>query len=374
MYQKYYSEFLKNFQGKYHFASHSHHFWPDVTRKATDQYWLDSSMYVDNKWNYFFENIVPKTKKHIATILNFSRPDDISFAPNTHELAFRLLSSLDLRSELKILTTDSEFHSFNRQITRLSEWSNIDVEKVPANELLNSLKNNSYDFIFVSQVFYNSSNVLSADTLKEIAKNKKEAIVCIDGYHAFAAIPTDISEIEDEIFYLGGSYKYAQGGEGLCFLTVPKNCKLRPLNTGWFSSFSTLESAKDSIEYDDYGMRFWGSTIDMTPFYRFNATWDLFESELINIDSIHSHVQVLQKYWIEKFTAINPAKLLNNDLSKSGHFLCYEFESPEQTKAYFKNAQDKGVLFDYRNNILRVGLGMYQSINYIDAGIDILRS
>ena len=43
-----------------------------------------------------------------------ARPDNVAFAPNTHELVLRILSSSD--APVRILTTDGEFHSFRRQL------------------------------------------------------------------------------------------------------------------------------------------------------------------------------------------------------------------------------------------------------------------
>jgi hypothetical protein len=34
----------------------------------------------------------------------------------------------------------------------------------------------------------------------------EEALVVIDGYHGFLALPTDLSKIEDRVFYLAGGY------------------------------------------------------------------------------------------------------------------------------------------------------------------------
>ena len=39
----------------------------------------------------------------------------------------------------------------------------------------------------------------------------------------------------------GGGYKYCQLGEGNAFLRVPPECRLRPVLTGWFSEFESLE-------------------------------------------------------------------------------------------------------------------------------------
>ena len=131
MYQHLYSRFLKANQEKQHFACHSHHYWPDVTRDAMIEYWDDSARFVDDKWNYMFaEKVAPLTAK-IASILNTGEPEQLVFAPNTHEFVYRILSCLDMTKPLKVLTTDSEFHSFNRQISRLKEMPNIHVTHVP---------------------------------------------------------------------------------------------------------------------------------------------------------------------------------------------------------------------------------------------------
>ena len=54
MYKKYYSRFIEANKNLQHYACHSHHYWPDVTREATIQYWDDSAKYVDDKWDYIF--------------------------------------------------------------------------------------------------------------------------------------------------------------------------------------------------------------------------------------------------------------------------------------------------------------------------------
>ena len=92
MYKKYYSRFLTANPHIQHYASHSHHFWPDVTREAGIQYWDDSAKYVDDKWNHIFGEKIPAVQKLIAEVLKLSHPEQIVFAPNTHELVYRLIS------------------------------------------------------------------------------------------------------------------------------------------------------------------------------------------------------------------------------------------------------------------------------------------
>ena len=41
---------------------------------------------------------------------------------------------------------------------------------------------------------------------------------------------------------MSGGYKHAQAGEGICFMTLPKDFKkFKPVNTGWFTAFGDLD-------------------------------------------------------------------------------------------------------------------------------------
>jgi selenocysteine lyase/cysteine desulfurase len=371
MYKKYYSEFLKGHKDVIHLAAHSHHFWPDVTKEAVIKSWEDSANLSDHKWENIFTNILPQTQAFIGEILNFKRTNDITFAPNAHELVTRLLSCVQEKEECKILTTSSEFHSFNRQVDRLNELSNIEVEKLDNEEsnfeqnFLNSI-NNQTSLIFISQVFYNSGKSISIDFIKKIIEKKsKESIVCIDGYHAFCAVPTDLSQIQDDIFYLAGGYKYAQAGEGCCFMTLPKECKLRPINTGWFANFAKLEDSSTTVDYASDGFRFWGSTQDLTPLYRFNSVWNMFLNDGLNITNIHNYIQSLQIQFLKLLDLDD--LFLNTDLDNQGHFLTVEFKGPTNAQQAHDDLKKLGILTDFRGSRLRFGFGLYLVKDDIEA-------
>lgn len=372
MYRKYYSRFLQAHAHEKHYASHSHHYWPDVTLEATIQYWNDSAQYVDDKWLYFFETKIPQTQKLIAEVLNFSYPEQIVFAPNTHELITRLLSALPSQKTKKILTTDSEFYSFDRQITRLSEENDYDVIKVAVQpfasfteRFIAAAKSEPFDLIYVSQVFFNTGFAITDfnSFLHDLTETK--SIVVIDGYHAFMALPTDLSQHKG-VFYLAGAYKYAQGGEGCCFMTVPKGSDLRPANTGWFAGIQSLSDFK-SVDYPNTGQRFAGSTMDFTALYRLHAVLDLFKQKNITVIEIHTYIQSLQRHFIEYLKTWNhPDIQLNNlvlqDLDQVGHFLTFSLESVEHVQKTITELKTKyGVITDSRGTHLRFGFGLYQN-------------
>lgn len=373
-YKVFYQRFLQANPGIQHFACHSHHYWPDVTREATLTYWDDSARLVDDKWELVFGEKVPKVQRQIAQMLQVKRSEQLVFAPNTHELLFRLLSCFDWQQPLTVLTSDSEFYSFTRQIKRLAELPQLNLVQVPTEpfatfeqRFVAAAAEVKPDLIFVSQVFFNSG-VAICDLTRFVRalQQQTNARIAIDGYHAFMAIPTDLSELEGEIFYLAGSYKYAQGGEGCCFMLVPPDNGLRPLYTGWFAEFGTLSGTVTAqVQYSQDGYQFAGATMDFTALYRLEAVLDLYQAHDITVTKIHQHVQQLQQAFLQELARqqhpqLNPSALLALDLQQHGHFLTFKFADTAQVAKVASYLKQHGIHTDYRADRLRFGFAPYQ--------------
>ncbi len=371
MYKHLYSRFLEAHPQELHFACHSHHYWPDVTRDAHLEYWDDACKYVDNKWNYIFSKKIPQAQKLIAEILQLSKPEQLVFAPNTHEFVFRLLSSLDWTQKVRILTTDSEFYSFDRQINRLSEFKNFEVVKVPTlpistfhERFEKEMSSNSWNLIFISHVFFNSG--LTCDVERLALKAPTEALFVIDGYHAFMAVPTNLSPLEDRVFYLAGSYKYAQGGEGGCFLYVPPKTRHRPFHTGWFAELSHLSAVGTEVGYPIDALQYAGSTMDFSAIYRLIATLEKFKAEKLDIIQIHNFVKKNQELFIKELEKINhpllnQQTLMRGNSARHGHFLTFALPSGESTQKMVAALAQNHVHTDSRGNRLRFGFGLYHN-------------
>lgn len=378
--KRHYSRFLNGHTGKLHFAAHSHHFWPDVTREAHLEYWDDCAKASDEKWNKIFSEVIPKTQEHIARILNLKDKKQIAFAPNTHELAARILSLFIGKESLSILTTSSEFHSWRRQILRLKELPQVKIEMVSTENFLNERRSlieglkaglkNSPDIFFVSQVFFDSGLALTDDELYELFEAKSSStIMVVDGYHGFAALPTDLSRLEGKIFYLAGGYKYGQGGEGVGFMVIPRG-EWRPAYTGWFAEYAELSRpAGAQVGYSADGMAFMGATQDPSGFYRFNASWDLFCKEGFSVSKIHEFIKELQTEFLkalpEDFSNAHGLTPLFKNLSWHGHFLTFEARSEEEGHKLQEALKDQQILIDRRGKRLRFGFGLYQDLSDI---------
>jgi selenocysteine lyase/cysteine desulfurase len=382
VYKAHYRRFLDLHPGELHFTAHSHHYWPDVTREAQIESWDDAARYVDGKWDYLYQAVIPETRRLIARTIGSKTPEQIAFAPNTHEFVCRLLSCFEPAQPLAILTTDSEFHSFRRQLCRLAEYPWIKVRWVAAepadgfNErFLTALSEQPYGFIFLSQVFFNSGLAVQdlarfMETIRQRAPDN--ALIVLDGYHGFMALPTDIEPFADRVFYLAGGYKYAQAGEGVCFLHVPTGCQLRPANTGWFAEYAQLAAPKmGQVVYPDGAQRFAGATFDPGGIYRLRAVLRLVEALGLRTPDIHRWVETLQQRFISRLEGLHHPAFTENTLiyrkgQAHGHFLTFELASMETAQSWADALERRRVFVDCRGNRLRFGFGLYHDLDDID--------
>src|SRR4051794_28152100 len=261
-----FSRFRAANPGRLHFAAHSHHPWPDVTEAAHARYWSDSATLADRKWERILGEVLTAAQAHVARKLSLSDPGQVAFAPNTHEFVVRLYSCFEEDRPIRVLTSAHEFHSFRRQTRRLVEAGRVQVHEVPLEpwesfdaRFAEAARAEPWDLVWLSHVFFDSGFVVR-DLEAICAAAPAGALVAIDGYHAFCAIPVDLARVHRRAFYLAGGYKYAMSGEGCCFLAIPPGTRLRPVDTGWYASFDRLAQGTDEVPYADGAFRFWGAT------------------------------------------------------------------------------------------------------------------
>lgn len=376
MYKQYFKHFILSNSSMLHMAAHSHHAWPDCTLDAHTQYWHDSAQMMDDKWPHIFDVILPDVQNGIAQRLNLSDPTTVTFAPNTHDLLVRLFSCFEGK-KVKILSTDSEFHSFSRQTKRWAEAGLAEVYLVPAHpfetfnqRFADAAKTFAPDFIYFSHVFFNSSAVVR-DVAGLIKALPERAVIAVDGYHGFMALPTDLSPIQDRIFYLSGGYKYAMSGEGVCFMHCPKGWLPRPVDTGWYAGFGALQQPQDgSVAYGACGSRFMGATFDPSGLYRMRAVFGWLDGLGLSVEAIHDYVQGLQKHFLQRLADEGGLKITLDQLipdinaAERGHFLT--FETPKAAE-FYDQLHQKGVITDYRATRLRFGFGIYHDKQDVDA-------
>ncbi len=355
--KKLFRRFLDADKGRLHFAAHSHHPWPDVTFEAHTRAWEDAARLMDDKWDIIFGRVIPEIRIRISTLLGLPDPGTLVFAPNTHEFVIRLFSCLS--SPIRIVTTDAEFHSFDRQVRRWEEARLADVVRV-ATEPFASFPDRmgsavrDASMVYLSQVSFDSG--YAVEKLEAIIAGAPADSFCVvDGYHGFMALPTDLSSLSERIFYVGGGYKYAMAGEGACFMHCPPGFGERPIDTGWFAGFDDLTKRQGAITYGHDGDRFWGATFDPSGLYRMLAVLRLMEAEGITPTVIHRHVEDLQQQLLA--TRAVPGELIPAEGTARGNFLTFR---TDQAEAIYHGLHDQNVIVDHRGDRLRIGFGIYQ--------------
>ena len=119
-----FSQALAAAPARLHFAAHSHHLWPDATRTAQLAAWDDAARLADLKWDRVIGEVLPEAQRHVADELGLPSPETIVFASNTHDHLIKLVSAMG-KPHVRVLSTDSEFHSFRRQTERWAESGRI---------------------------------------------------------------------------------------------------------------------------------------------------------------------------------------------------------------------------------------------------------
>lgn len=321
MYKKYYSQLLTANPQIQNYLSHTHHYWPDVAIEATLQYQKDPAKDVEK---------VTSVQKLIAEVLNLSRPEKIIFSPDIHELVNKLMKGLEPKKTISVLTTDSEFYNFDFQVEKVTTHPFDDFES----RFIKKISDNHYDMIFLSQVFFNSGMVNKG--FEKIVASVKDTntIIVVDGFHGFMAIPTDLLEIEDRIFYIGG---FSQSGDGCVFMAGPTD--------------STLIS---------------NSSMDFSSLYRLEAVLSLFKKDGVTVDKIHSYVQKLQNNFRNHLLEIDhhyltEKNILSVDYNHHGDFLTFVLPSIEQVKLLHDKLRERNIWTDFTGSRLRFGFGIYQN-------------
>ena len=374
-----FSRFFEANPGLLHFSAHSHHPWPDATEAAHARYWRDSATLADRKWDRVFGEVVPKAQGHVARILGLSDAGQVAFAANTHEFVTRIYSCIEVDRPMRVLASGHEFHSFRRQTRRMQEAGRVELTEIPGppwetftERFIAAASGGDWDLVWLSHVFFDSAYVVEG--LDRIcAAAPPNAIVAIDGYHAFCALPVDLSKVHRRAFYLGGGYKYAMAGEGAAYLAIPPGCTLRPVDTGWFASFETLSGKPgEKVPYSDGAMRFWGATFDPTGVYRLNAAMDWLVSTGTTIAEVHRHSVAMQERFLDGLARLGPGPLDARHLVPPrgvarGNFLTFDVDGAEDLQ---KRLVAQQVLIDRRDRRLRFGFGVYHDAAMVDRLLD----
>ena len=349
-------------------TAHSHQAWPDCSLAAQEQAWLDAAEWVDDKWNKAAQK-AELVRAGFRRLLNETNAE-IALAQNTHELVMRFISALDLVARPRIVTSDGEFHTLRRQLSRLREEGVelIVVPQYPANtfsERLAKVVDKKTAAVMVSQVFFNSSRVVTDFHAVAQQSNYLGVPLLVDMYHSLNVLPVNVHNLGlEQAFIVGGGYKYCQLGEGNCFMRVPPDCTLRPVNTGWYAEFGLLaEQPDDEVHYGPGAARFAGSTYDPTSHYRGARVFQFFEEHGLTPELLRQISQHQLAVLATTFASLDlPQTDISLDhalaLSERAGFLVVQTKYAGQLCQLLEK---QGVMTDARGHALRFGPAPYHT-------------
>jgi selenocysteine lyase/cysteine desulfurase len=226
------------------------------------------------------------------------------------------------------------------------------------------------DIAFLSHIMFKTG--LRFDGVAELAQHARPdgMWAVLDLYHSFMAMPCDFGAVADRVFLLGGGYKYAMAGEGAGYLHAPPGFGLRPQNTGWFADFGAIEAKQSEIAYGSDASRFWGATFDAGGLYRFNAVHAMLARERLDTAAISDHAAALGRRLRAAIAdgeagALAEAELLRPNADGSQpRFLSLRHPAATAWKA---KLLDHDIVTDARDDVLRIGLGLYHDEADIEA-------
>lgn len=355
-------------------TGHSHQAWPKVAREGLLEAYEVAARDVDDKWEAVFA-AQDELRAHLSARLG-GRGQDYAFAPNTHELVTRWLSALPLGERPRLVTTDGEFHAAFRQLRRLAELPALEVEFVASEpvetlseRLAAAIDERTAGVLFSCVLFGTSSVVPGIEPLLARAK-ALGASVMIDGYHAFDVVPFAVPE---GVFFVAGGYKYAQWGEGACFMKAPERCALRPVYTGWFAGFSSLSDRRTQgpVGYDEDGAsRFAGSTFDPSSFFRARAVARFFDAQGLTVERLRASSLAQTQRIIERARTIDAVTIATpEEPSRRGGFV--SLRTPRAAELV-KQLRAEGIYADSRGEMLRLGPAPYVTDVEIERAMDAL--
>ncbi|MEJ2084675.1 MAG: kynureninase [Acidobacteriota bacterium] len=348
-------------------SGHSHQAWPDCAFEGQMQAWMDAADWVDKKWDRAFEK-ANRVRLGYRKLLD--DPTGLySLAESTFDLLVRLISALPLRDRPKLVSTDSEFYSLRRLLSRLQE-EGIELVRVPANpadsvgQRLAAATDDRTAMVLTSTVFFTNARIAGDLDRAAQACRTHGALLLLDVYHQLNVIPASLRQEElEDAYVVTAGYKYCQLGEGNAILRFPDDCKLRPIATGWFSEFGRLteEAGPGRVAYNAADDRFAGATYDPTSHYRAAAVFDFFEDQALDANRLREISQHQVGILCRRFDALDISpELIRRDratpLEQIGGFLA--LRSPH-AGALHEGLLEHGVFTDFRGEILRLGPAPY---------------
>ncbi|MCW5946287.1 MAG: aminotransferase class V-fold PLP-dependent enzyme [Fimbriimonadales bacterium] len=271
-----------------------------------------------------------------------------------------VLNSFPVDRPIRVVATRGEFDSIDfilkvyalkgrAKVTWVEPLMTDPVRLFDSESIISAITHGT-DLVVISQVVFATGQVIPKLDEMVHAAHGSGALVLVDAYHSAGVIPTRMNCD----FMIGGSYKYARGGPGACWLAIdPRHIdeKRRSLDTGWFAKQNQFAFMReDDPKFAESGDSWLESTPPVITYYQARAGMRL----LLAIG-----VERLREYSLQQL------QYLRSCFRESG-VSCFEPKSPNDFGAFAlvphndanalaQKLKAEGVNTDSRGNFVRFG-------------------
>jgi kynureninase len=229
-------------------------------------------------WDAWFAEM-DAYRARLARLLGAPRADCVVPKTSAGQGLRAILNSYD--TVPRVVATRGEFDSIDVILRHYARRGRIALTFVEpreqglfaADDLLQAVREGA-DLVVVSQVVFNTGQLLPRLPALIAAAHAGGARVLLDVYHSLGVFPVDVAALDVD-FAIGGSYKYLRGGPGACYLYLhPRHLdgSLSTLDIGWFAKQQPFAYVRpDPPRFAAGGDAFLESTPAILPLYQARA-------------------------------------------------------------------------------------------------------
>jgi cysteine desulfurase/selenocysteine lyase len=253
-------------------------------------------------------------RKKVAKFIGAPHPEEIIFTKGTTESLNRVAISWGLQNLKKddvVLLSDFEHHS--NMIPWLEETKLVGAKVVylESNEngeiTLNEVKKKITDKVKLISIAHTSNVLGTIVPIKEICKiaHEKGILVCVDGAQAVPHMKVNVQSLDCDFYAFSGHKMLGPMGIGVLWVRKEILDKLEPYE---FGGGMVEEVTYEKATYTEAPVKFEAGTPNVSGAVGLGAAIDYLEN--IGMDEVRKHEIELNKYTLEKLSAIPAVQVI----------------------------------------------------------------
>lgn len=223
--------------------------------------------------------------------------------------------------------------------------------------------------VLLSHVVFTTGELLDDEFVREVVAraHRHGALVVLDGYHAAATMPIDVTDLGVDL-YVGGLLKEASGSSGNAFAYVRPGVALTPRLTGWFGDAAPFAFGPNPTPHPEVRWRFLGGTTAVASLY--HAVEGLRLLLGAGLDAVRRHTLALGTRALDRAEALGLAVRTPRAEAHRGALLVLEMDAADRLAAWLKTT---GVYVDSRKGrYLRMAPFVWNTPADVDRAFDAL--